>query len=56
MKIALGIIIGGGIGFAIGYFGRCASGLCPLTSNPLISTIIGALIGAMITMQKETKK
>ena len=48
MKIALGIAIGGAIGFAIGYFGKCASGVCPLTSNPVISMVLGAMIGAMI--------
>ncbi|MDD5174608.1 MAG: DUF6132 family protein [Candidatus Omnitrophota bacterium] len=48
MKMILGIVIGGVIGFGIGYFGKCASGACPLTSNPIISTIIGAMIGAMI--------
>ena len=52
MKIALGIVIGGAIGFAVGYLGRCASGVCPLTSNPIISTVIGALIGALVTMRK----
>jgi uncharacterized membrane protein YedE/YeeE len=51
MKMILGAIIGGAIGFGIGYFGKCASGACPLTSNPLISTIIGVLIGLMITMK-----
>ena len=51
-KRSVGIIIGGAIGFAIGYFGKCASGMCPLTSNPLISTIIGALFGAMLMMSK----
>lgn len=50
MKIILGILIGAAIGFAIGYFGKCASGVCPLTSNPIISTIFGALIGALIAM------
>ena len=50
MKIVLGIVIGGAIGFAVGYFGKCASGACPLTGNPVISTIIGALLGAMIAM------
>ncbi|MDD5496563.1 MAG: DUF6132 family protein [Candidatus Omnitrophica bacterium] len=50
MKILLGVVIGGAVGFGIGYFGKCASGTCPLTSNPIISTIIGALIGAMIAM------
>ena len=52
MKMALGIIIGGAIGFAVGYFGKCASGACPLTSNPIISTVIGALLGLMIVMGK----
>lgn len=52
MKIILGIVIGSLIGFAVGYFGRCASGICPLTSNPIISTIIGALIGLVIAIGK----
>ena len=55
MKLALGIVIGGVIGFIIGYVGKCASGMCPLTSNPIISTIIGALLGAIITMQSKGK-
>ena len=50
MKIALGILIGAAIGFGIGYFGKCTSGVCPLTSNPYISTVIGALLGAMIVL------
>jgi hypothetical protein len=50
MKIVLGILIGGAIGFGIGYFGKCTTGACPLTSNPVISTIIGALMGAMIAL------
>ncbi len=52
MKIILGIIIGGAIGFAMGYFLRCASGICPLTGNPVISTLIGALLGLMIALGK----
>lgn len=51
MKMVLGAIIGGAIGFGIGYFGKCTSGACPLTSSPLISTIIGILIGLMVTMK-----
>lgn len=50
LRVILGIIIGGTIGFALGYFGRCVSGTCPLTSNPYVSAIIGALIGLLITM------
>jgi len=52
MKIILGAIIGGIIGFAIGYFGKCTSGTCPLTGNPIISTIIGTLLGALIAAGK----
>ena len=50
MKPVIGGIIGGIVGFAIGYFGKCASGICPLTSNPIVSTIIGIIIGIMVTM------
>ena len=50
MKIVIGGLVGGIIGFAIGYFGKCASGMCLLTSNPIVSAIIGAVIGVMIMM------
>lgn len=50
MKIVLGIVVGGAIGFGIGYFGKCASGVCPLTSNPIVSTVIGALMGLMVVI------
>ncbi|MFC1592599.1 DUF6132 family protein [Candidatus Omnitrophota bacterium] len=52
MKIILAIVIGAAIGYGVGYFGKCVSGVCPLTSNPVVSAVIGALIGAMITMGK----
>ncbi|MFC1666377.1 DUF6132 family protein [Candidatus Omnitrophota bacterium] len=52
MKIVLGVVIGGTIGFLIGHFGKCASGACPLTSNPIISTLIGASLGLMFAMIK----
>ena len=48
IRLALGIVIGGGVGFAVGYFGRCATGTCPLTSNPWVSTVVGAVIGALV--------
>lgn len=49
IRIVLGALIGGAIGFAVGFWGRCASGMCPLTSNPIISTIIGIAVGIAIT-------
>jgi len=47
MKIIIGALIGAVAGFAVGHFGKCASGTCPLTSNPIISTMAGALLGAL---------
>jgi len=52
MRVVIGIIIGGAIGFGLGYFGKCTSGACPLIGNPIISMVIGALIGAMIALAK----
>jgi len=51
MKILLGVIVGSVIGFAVGYLGRCSTGTCPLTSNPWVSTIVGAGIGLMATIK-----
>ena len=45
MKILIGILVGGTIGFSVGYFGKCSSGACPLTSNPWTSMSIGATLG-----------
>ena len=52
MRIIIGAVIGGVIGFAVGYIGKCASGTCPLTGNPIVSTVIGALLGALIASGK----
>ncbi len=48
MRIAIGIIAGAGIGFLVGHFGRCAGGTCPLTGNPYVSVIVGAVLGGLI--------
>ena len=48
MKILIGIVLGAVIGFAIGYFGHCGSGTCPLIGNPWVSTILGGTFGAII--------
>lgn len=48
LRVILGVCIGAGIGATIGYFGRCVSGTCPLTSNPYSGAIYGAVIGLII--------
>jgi len=52
MKIIVAAAIGGAIGFLVGYLGRCSSGTCPLTGNPVVSTIVGAVIGIVSVLAK----
>jgi len=48
IQLAVGLLIGGGIGAALGYFGKCATGTCPLTANPLRGGMFGALFGGLL--------
>ena len=47
-RILLGVLIGGTIGAVAGYFGKCSSGTCPLTSNPYRGAIYGLIVGALL--------
>lgn len=47
INIAVGIIIGGILGYLYYYFVGC-SGSCPITSNWMISVLYGAFLGAII--------
>ena len=40
--------LGAAGGFAYYHFVGCASGTCPITSNPFISTAYGALVGLLV--------
>lgn len=44
-------LLGGG---ALGYFGKCAGGACPLTANPLRGGVLGMFIGAALAMAIST--
>ena len=48
MKIILGALIGGGIGFGMNYLCKLTGGACPLMSNPIASVIIWGVVGAMV--------
>jgi hypothetical protein len=58
----LPVIIGALAGFAYYYFIGCKSGTCPITSNPLISTVYGGGMGLILAFgfttnsKKENKK
>jgi len=43
-----GALVGGAGGFAYYYFVGCTSGSCPITSNPYISIVWGAVMGYLL--------
>ena len=47
IRLIGGLVLGAVVGFAYYRFIGCPSGSCPITSNPLLSTIVGAIIGAL---------
>ena len=48
LRIVIGAVVGGGLGFAYYKFVGCSSGTCPLTSSPFISTLYGMVVGALV--------
>ena len=50
LRIAIGVVAGGAGGWAVYRFIGCASGACPITSNPYVSIVVFALAGLFIAM------
>ena len=50
MKIIISVFVGGVIGFLVGYVSKCSSGGCPITSDQLVSTLFGAVIGLVVAL------
>ena len=44
----IGAWVGAIAGFVYYHFVGCASGTCPITSNPYISVLYGALVGYLL--------
>ncbi|MBS1496625.1 MAG: hypothetical protein JSS85_06995 [Bacteroidetes bacterium] len=45
--ILVGVIIGAVCGYLYYYFVGCANGTCAITSDPLKSTVYGAILGGL---------
>lgn len=50
LRIMIGIVVGALIGAALGYFGQCSSGTCPLTSTWWRGAMWGGAMGLMFTV------
>ena len=49
IQLSLGLLLGGSMGALLGYVGKCSTGACPLTANPVRGMMFGALLGAMFS-------
>ena len=47
MKLILGTAVGALLGIGYYTFVGCPTGTCPLTRNPWVTTIYGALLGVL---------
>ena len=56
IQLLVGLLIGGGLGAALGYYGKCTTGTCPLTANPWRGGFIGALIGGIFAFSAGSPK
>lgn len=45
LRFLLPLLIGGAAGAALGYYGECTSGTCPLTSTWWRGALYGAVLG-----------
>lgn len=48
LRIIIGAVVGGTLGFGYYKLVGCPTGACPLTSNPFVSTIYGMVVGAFV--------
>lgn len=47
-RLIVGVGLGALVGFLYYRLVGCSTGACPITRNPYVSTVYGALLGALI--------
>ncbi len=55
-KRILPVAAGAAIGYAYYYFIGCYNGQCPISGNPYIATLYGAVVGAVLAFPGFNKK
>lgn len=53
---AIPIVVGAVLGYSYYYFIGCRGGTCPITGNPVISTLYGAVIGLVFVFPSNKKQ
>lgn len=56
LQLSAFVLAGTFIGYLFFYFIGCRTGSCPITSNPLYSTLYGSLLGLLWGLSKNQKK
>jgi hypothetical protein len=49
VRLIIGVVAGGLVGYGMYRFIGCSTGACPITANPWISTIFDMLFGALLS-------
>jgi hypothetical protein len=49
LRAFIGAAAGGALGIGYYLLVGCSSGSCPITSNPVIATIYGAVVGVLVS-------
>src|SRR5688500_6168793 len=53
--LLLAVLIGAALGAALGYFGQCTSGTCPLTSTWWRGALYGSVLGLIFGASSNSK-
>jgi hypothetical protein len=49
LRTVIGIVVGAVLGLAYQRFIGCRTGACPITANPWVSTVYGAVMGYLLS-------